>query len=36
LRNRFKKIGLAGLLFFTFKGLIWLGVGAIMMVLAID
>lgn len=36
LRNRLQSIGLAGVLFFTLKGLIWLVGGIVMMVLAID
>ncbi len=31
-----KKIGLIGLIFFTLKGLIWLGIGAAMVILAVD
>ena len=36
MRQWLKRIGLAGLLFFTLKGLLWLVAGAVMMAMAMD
>jgi len=36
LRHWLTKIGLAGLVFFALKGLVWLVAGAVMMALSID